>query len=101
MLGTGLGGKLGYTPQQATDLFRSYMDGLIEAHGPEAGTVLKFATPQVRKALGNDYVKARWNGNYGHSGAGEDAQGGRAGSKGGIRDQTKKPGGSEPLIGPG
>jgi hypothetical protein len=37
------------------------MDGLLQAHGPEAGKLLKGAAPEVRKALGGDYVKARWN----------------------------------------
>jgi hypothetical protein len=68
MLGTGQGGELGYTRERSANLFRScplYGDGLSEAHGPEAGTLLKLAKPQVRKALGIDYFRARWKGNVG------------------------------------
>lgn len=57
-------GEIDYDLDEATDVLRRYLDGVIAAHGPEAGRLLKGAVPQVRTALGKDYVKARWNGNF-------------------------------------
>jgi N12 class adenine-specific DNA methylase len=65
LLGTNRGDEVGLSPEEATELFRKYVDALIELKGPAAGAILKGAVPQVRRALGDKYVKARWNGDYG------------------------------------
>ena len=62
MLGTEQGGELGLTPEQSAATLKQYFDALIDAHGPDAGTLLKYVAPRMRQALGADYVKARWNG---------------------------------------
>jgi hypothetical protein len=75
MLGTDKARAIGLDPKQSAEVLKQCLDALIEAHGPEAGTLLKFVAPRVRKALGESYVKARWNGNFNagaESGNGQD-----------------------------
>lgn len=62
---SGQADEIHYGEHEATETLKEFIEGLIASHGPEAGKLLRGATPEVRKALGNDYVKARWNGDTG------------------------------------